>query len=160
MKKCFVARATFLMLAAVVYSAYPVMAWDPEKRKDLGYDHVDMHWYILDYGIKEDGYPFAVARKYYTNEGIKKETIELLMSKFDYDAEKAGSLEFTEYGYEYTKDGTQFTIAYIRHCSLVGDDIHTTVFDDSSEDTKRVFADVDLGHASGKAVALAMSKNN
>jgi aminopeptidase-like protein len=136
----------------------PAAAWDPEKRKSLGYDHVEMLWYILDYGVKEDGIPFAVARKYYMNDKIKQETVKLLMSKFDVSSELAGSLHFTEYGYEYTNDGKQFAMTYLRHCTMIGDEIHGTIFDDSSEETKKVFAAVDPNHASGKALVFAMSQ--
>ena len=144
------------LLAAIVCSALPAMAWDPEKQKNLGQDHVKMQWYILDYGKSEDGIPYAVARKYYTNESIKQDTIELLMSKFGYPSDKAGSIYFTEYKYEYTKDGKQFAITYIGHYDMLGAEIHGTVYDDSSEDLKKAFNPVDPNHAVGKAIALIM----
>ena len=148
-----------VLLVAIVCSALPAMAWDPAKQKDLGQDHVKMQWYILDYGTKADGTPFSVARKYYTNEKIKQDTVELLMSKFGYSAELAGGLYFTEYEFEYTKDGKQFTTAYLRHYDMLGNEIHGTVYDDSSEATKKVFAAVDPNSTPGKGLALVMPKS-
>ena len=144
------------LLAAMVCSALPAIAWDPEKQKNLGQDHIKMQWYILDYGTKEDGTPFSVARKYYTNEKVKQDTVELLMSKFGYSAELAGSLYFTEYEFEYTKDGKQFATSYLRHYDMLGNEIHGTVYDDSSEAVKKVFAAIDANSTPGKGLALAM----
>ena len=144
------------LLAAVACSALPAMAWDPAKQVDLGQDHVKMQWYILDYGIREDGTPFSIARKYYTNEKIKQDTVELLMSKFAYSPDVAGSLYFTEYGFEYTKDGRQFATTYLRHFDMLGNEIHGTVYDDSSEATKKTFTGFDTNSTPGKAIALAM----
>jgi hypothetical protein len=148
-----------LLLAAVVCSALPAMAWDPAKQKNLGQDHVKMQWYLLDYGTKGDGSPFAVARKYYTNESVKQQTIDLLMSKFGYSPEVAGSLYFTEYEYEYTKDGKQFAVTYLRHYDMLGNEIHGTVYDDSSEAAKKVYAAVDANSTPGKGLALAAPKS-
>lgn len=133
------------------------MAWDPAKQKNLGQDHVKMQWYLLDYGTK-DGVPFAIARKYYTNESIKQQTIDLLMSKYGLAPDVAGSLYFTEYGYEYSKDGKQFATTYIKHYDMLGQEIYGTVYDDSSDATKKVFAAVDPKGATGKGAALAMGK--
>ena len=160
MKKAqaFAVLVVLALLTTMVCLASPAVAWDPEKQKNLGQDHVKMQWYILDYGTKEDGTPFAVSRKYYTNEGIKNETIELLMSKFGYEPELASSLYFTEYEYEYSKDGKQFAVAYVRHFDMLGNEIHGTVFDNSSESTQKSFSTTDPNHPSGKAFALALPK--
>ena len=147
-----------LLMAIVVCSASPAMAWDPDKQKNLGQDHVKMQWYILDYGTKEGGTPFSVARKYYTNEKIKQDTVDLLMSKFGYSPEVAGSLYFTEYEFEYTKDGKQFATTYLRHYDMLGNEIHGTVYDDSTEAVKKVFAAVDPNSTPGKGLALAVPK--
>ena len=144
------------LLTVMACSALPAVAWDPAKQVNLGQDAGKMQWYILDYGIGEDGIPFSVARKYYTNEKTKQETIELLMSKYGYSAEVAGSLYFTEYGFEYTKDGKQFATTYLRHYDMLGNEIHGTEYDDSSEATSKTFAPIVPAHASGKAIALAM----
>jgi hypothetical protein len=146
-----------LLLAATVYSALPASAWDAEKQKNLGQDSVKMQWYLLDYGT-EGGVPYVIARKYYTSESVKQQTIDLLMSKYGLAPDLAGSLYFTEYRYEYTPDGKQFAVAYLRHYDMQGEEIHGTVYDDSSEATKKAFAPVDPKHASGKGVALALPK--
>ncbi|MDR1874889.1 MAG: hypothetical protein LBQ90_07780, partial [Synergistaceae bacterium] len=149
-----------LLLVAVIFSALPAMAaegWDPNKQKNLGQDHVKMQWYLLDYGTKE-GVPFAVARKYYTNDAIKRETIDLLMSKFSLAPDVAGSLYFTEYGYEYSKDGKQFAVTYLRHYDMLGNEIYGTVYDGSSDALKKTFLAVDSASAAGKGVPLALGK--
>jgi hypothetical protein len=116
-----------------------------------------MQWYLLDYGTK-DGVPFAVARKYYTNESVKQQTIDLLMSKYGIVADVAGSLYFTEYEYEYSKDGKQFAVTYLRHYDMLGNEIYGTVYDDSTEATKKIFAAVDPKSTPGKGLALASPK--
>jgi len=130
--------------------------FDPEKQVYLGLDHVGMLWYIMDYGIREDGTPFAVTRRYFTNKTIRQEIIDILISRFGHSSEVAGTLYFTEFGYEYTQDGRQFAVTYIRHRDQLGSDIHGTVNDDSCENTKRVFNYVVHDHAVGRALALAM----
>jgi hypothetical protein len=147
----------FVLLAAVVCSALPALAWDIEKQKDLGSDSVRMRWYLLDYG-KEGNVPYAVARKYYTSEAVKQQTIDLLMSKYGLAPELAGSLYFTEYRYEYTPDGKQFAVTYLRHYDMQGEEIYGTVYDNSSEAAKKVFAPVDPKHATGKGSAFAVPK--
>jgi len=117
-----------------------------------------MQWYLLDYDTKEGEIPFVIVRKYYTNEKIKNDTIELLMSKFSITPEVAGSLYFTEYEYEYTKDGKQFTVAYQRHYDMLGNEVHGTVYDDASEATKKVFYNVSDSFAAGKSKDFAMPK--
>ena len=144
-----------LFLTAAACCAFPT-APPPEKQRHLGQDHVDMLWYILDYGAKEDGTPFAVARRYYTNLEIQRYTAELLTEKFGYSEELAGSLYFTEYEFEYTEDGQQFAVTYLGHYDMMGNEIHGTFYDDSSEDTSKVFAPIEPSHASGRAAALAV----
>ncbi|MBQ3396806.1 MAG: hypothetical protein IJG55_10865 [Synergistaceae bacterium] len=136
MKKFIVLTLLAALIAAI---SVPAMAWDAAKQKALGQDKNKMTWYILDYGKDANGVPFAVSRKYYTNTTIKNETIELLMSKFGISPEVAGSLYFTEYGYEYTPDGKQFAQTYVRHYDMLGNEIHGTVYDDSTEATKKNF---------------------
>lgn len=136
MKKFVVSALIIALIAAV---SVPAMAWDASKQKALGQDKNKMTWYILDYGRDSNGVPFAISRKYYTNTTIKNETIELLMSKFGISPEIAGSLYFTEYGYEYTNDGKQFAQSYVRHYDMLGNEIHGTVFDNSTETTQKTF---------------------
>ena len=104
----------------------------------LGQDHVQMTWYLVAYekASQETGAPSATVRKYYTNAGIKNETIELLMSKFGLNAEKAGSLYFTEYRYIYSTDLKKFAVGYIRHYDMVGNIVHGTEMNGQTEDTK------------------------
>jgi hypothetical protein len=156
-KKSVLSVLLIALVAAVVCSALPAMAWDPAKQKNLGQDHIKMQWYLLDYGTR-DGVPFAVSRKYYTNESVKQQTVDLLMSKYRIPADVAGSLYFTEYEYEYSKDGKQFTVTYLRHYDMLGNEIYGTVYDDSTEATKKVFAPVDPKSTPGKGAALALPK--
>ena len=128
-----------LLLGLVIALASPVFAWDESKTKDLGRDGNNMQWWLLEYGKNAEGKNYAITRKYYTNAKIKNETIELLMSKFGTSPEVANSLYFTEYGYEYTDDGKQFAMTYLTHYDRLGNEIHGTVYDDSSEATKKNF---------------------
>lgn len=146
-----------LLTAVVLCASSPVFAWDPEKQKNLGPDHVKMQWYLLDYGKKNE-VPFAVTRKYYTNNTVKQQTIDLLMSKYNLSPEVVGSLYFTEYGYEYSPDGKKFAISYLKHYDMLGNEIYSTVFDDSSEATKKTFSAIDPKSVPGKALAFALGK--
>ena len=66
------------------------------------------------------------------------------MSKYNISPEVAGSLYFTEYGYEYTPDGKQFAVTYLKHFDMLGNEIYGTVFDNSSDAQKKIFATVDV----------------
>ncbi len=150
-----------LLIALIAAMSVPAMAWDASKQKSLGQDKNKMTWYILDYGKDANGVPFAISRKYYTNTTIKNDTIELLMSKFGISPEVAGSLYFTEYGYEYTADGKQFAQTYVRHYDMLGNEIHGTVFDDSTEATKKNFIALSAvaGSTPAKAANYAFGRN-
>ena len=150
-----------LIIGLVAVMAVPSFAWDAAKQKALGQDKNKMTWYILDYGKTSADVPFAVSRKYYTNPTIKNETIELLMSKFGLSPEKAGSLYFTEYGYEYTPDGKQFAMTYQRHYDMLGNELYGTVYDDSSEATKKNFIALSAvaGQTPAKAASYALGKS-
>ncbi|MBQ7154496.1 MAG: hypothetical protein IJR85_02935 [Synergistaceae bacterium] len=154
MKK-FVACALLLGLLAALSS--PVFAWDSAKQKNLGQDKNKMQWYLLDYGKDSAGIPYAISRKYYTNTTIKNETIELLMSKFGLSPEVAGSLYFTEYGYEYTPDGKQFAMTYLRHYDMLGNLLHGTEYEGDDKTFSSVAA-VGSAHAVYKGAALAVGK--
>jgi hypothetical protein len=151
----FAVKKAAILLAAllVICAASASLAWDPAKQKSLGQDHVKMTWYILDYG-RESGVPFVVARKYYTNESIKQDTIDLLMSKYGLAPDLAGSLYFTEYRYVYSPDGKQFAVDYLRHYDMLGEEIHGTVYDGATEATRKTFALVDPKSTPGKGIAL------
>lgn len=158
----FITLITFIALACPAsYAADFTREIEPEfpleRQTYLGMDHVGMLWFIVDYGIREDGTPFSVARRYFTNEEIRQEIIEILITRFDHSPEVAGNLYFTEFGYEYTQDGTQFTFTYIRHRDQLGNDIHSTFFDNSCENTMRTYSDIVHDHALGRALALALA---
>ena len=146
-----------LLLGLTVGAAAPALAWDAAKQKNLGQDHVKMTWYILDYG-KNNNVPYAIARKYYTNTTIKNETVDLLMSKYGIAPDVAGSLYFTEYGYEYTPDGKQFAVTYLRHYDMLGNEIYGTTYDNSSEATKKTFSATPANSTPGKGAAYALGK--
>ena len=146
-----------LLVGLAVCAATPAVAWDEAKQKNLGQDHIKMQWYLLDYG-KRDNVPFAISRKYYTNTAVKDETVNLLMSKYGIAPEVAGSLYFTEYEYEYTADGKQFAVTYLRHYDMLGNEIHGTVYDNRTEATKKTFAAVDPKSTPGKGAAYALGK--
>ena len=146
-----------LLLGLVVALASPVLSWDAAKQKNLGQDANKMQWYLLDYGKNEAGVPFAVSRKYYTNATVKNETIELLMSKFGISPEVAGSLYFTEYGYEYTPDGEQYAMTYLRHFDMLGNEIHGTVYEGENKTFSSVSA-AGKKHAVYQGAALALGK--
>lgn len=148
-----------LLAAMLVAFASPVMAWDAAKQKALGQDKNKMTWYILDYGKDSNGVPFVISRKYYTNTTIKNETIELLMSKYGLSPEVAGSLYFTEYGYEYDKDGTQFAMTYQCHYDMLGNEIHRTEFG-TDENPKNFIALASVkGSTPEKGAAYALGKS-
>lgn len=154
MKKLVVCALLVSLLAVI---ASPVLAWDAAKQKNLGQDANKMQWYLLDYGKNDAGIPYAVSRKYYTNTTVKNETIELLMSKFGISPEVAGSLYFTEYGYEYTPDGKQFAVAYLRHYDMLGNEIHGTVYEGENKTFSAVSA-VGSKHAVYQGARLATGK--
>jgi len=121
----------------------------------LGQDHVQMTWYLVGYekSSPETGVPSAIVRKYYTNVGIKNETIELLMSKFGLNAEIAGSLYFTEYRYIYSSDLKMFAVGYIRHYDMVGNLVYGTEMDGQSEGTQLTWVAIVPKGPSGLALA-------
>ena len=141
-----------VLVALIAALASPVMAWDAAKQKNLGQDKNKMTWYLLDYGKDSDGVPFAISRKYYTNTTIKNETIELLMSKFGISPEVAGSLYFTEYGYQYNEKGTEFALTYLRHYDMLGTEYGT-------EENPKTFAPIPAGSTPAKGAAYALGKS-
>ena len=135
----------------------PVMAWDAAKEGDLKRDANNMQWYLVSFGKDENtGIPYAITRKYYTNTTIKNETIELLMSKFGISPEVAGSLYFTEYGYEYTEDGKQFALTYLRHHDMLGHEIHGTEY--GTDENPKTFAPILAGSTPAKGASYALGK--
>jgi hypothetical protein len=154
--------AVIIFVLAISCAAIPAKAGElVDGNISLGQDHVKMTWYLVGYGkITNTEVPFAVVRKYYTNAGIKNETVELLMSKFGLDAEKAASLYFTEYIYNYSADHKTFSVGYIRHYDMVGNLVHGTEFNSYSEDTKPVWSNVDSKGPSGLALNIVRKNLN
>jgi hypothetical protein len=74
------------------------------------------------------------------------------MSKFGLDTEKASSLYFTEYIYNYSPDQKLFAVGYIRHYDMVGNLVYGTEFDGLTENTKPSWAYVDPKGPSGLAL--------
>ena len=111
---------------------------------------------MLEYGKDSNDVPFAVSRKYYTNTTIKNETIELLMSKFGLSPEVAGSLYFTEYRYEYTPDGKQFALTYLRHYDMLGNEIKGTEY--GTDDNPKTFSPIPAGSTPAKGASYALGK--
>ena len=146
-----------LLVAMVVAFGSPVMAWDAAKDGDLKRDANNMQWYLVSFGKDATtGVPYAITRKYYTNTTIKNETIELLMSKFGISPEVAGSLYFTEYGYEYSNDGKQFALTYLRHYDMLGNEIHGTEY--GTEENPKTFAGIPAGSTPAKGANYALGK--
>ena len=145
-----------LLLGLLVAFASPVLAWDMAKQKALGQDKNGSTWYLLDYGKDSNGVPFAVSRRYYTNETLKNQTIELLMSKFAISSEVAGSLYFTEYRYEYTPDGKQYAFTYLRHYDMLGHEIHGTEY--GTDENPKTFAPILAGSTPAKGASYALGK--
>ena len=150
MKKIFLLLVVIFILA-ISSAAMPAKAGElADGNVSLGQDHVKMTWYLVSYGKVEDtGAPLGVVRKYYTNAGIKDETIELLMSKFGLDAARASSLYFTEYVYNYAVDHKKFAVGYIRHYDMEGLLVHGTDFNTPEELT---WVNVDAKGPSGLAL--------
>ena len=94
------------------------------QQKNLGKDRAGLQWWIIAFGTCPSGW-YAVAREYYTNEGAKAETINMLSSRYGVPYDKASSLYFTEYRFEYTPDGAQFTEVSRSYYDMLGEDIWT-----------------------------------
>ena len=155
MKKFLLGALLVAMLTVIVY---PAMAWDAAKQEDFGLDKNGMHWWLLDYGKDEtSGAPFAIVRKYYSNKKVKEETVELIMSKFGISGEIAGSLYFTEYGYEYTEDGKQFALTYLCHYDMLGHEIRKTEY--GTDDNPKTFSAIPAGSTPAKAAVYIFGKS-
>ena len=96
MRKLFV---VMLILATTLTTAFAEDAFDNQVK--IGRDRSGMTWWLVDYGMKGST-PYAVARKYYTGEAGRTETIEILTSRYSVKPKRANALYFTEYRYEYT----------------------------------------------------------
>ena len=111
-----------------------------KKPVDFGKDKNKMHWYLLDYGTK-DNKGFAIVRKYYTNPDEKTKTIDLIVSKFGIAKERASEIYFTEYGYTYSEDGKKFGMTYITHYDMLGNEIKSTTFGEGTIELDKLSKD-------------------
>ena len=123
-RKAIVTAVLVLLALAPAYSVShaallgPLRTLDTEKIRKMGMD-IDsegrerMLWYVVDYGAR-NGVPFAVVHSYYSNEEIRQAMITNLINA-GVDPDAAYSLFYTEHGYEFSQDGSQFIHAYIAH---------------------------------------------
>ncbi len=122
-------RIVLLVLSVLfMFSLTTAVLAADKKPVDFGKDKNKMHWYLLDYGMKDDS-GYAIVRKYYTNPEEKTKTIDLIASKFGIDHGRAAELYFTEYGYTYSPDGTRFGLTYVTHYDMLGTEIKATTFE-------------------------------
>ena len=152
MRKVFV---TIVLLLAAVTSACSEDAF--VKQVTIGKDRAGMTWYLTDYGADASGY-YSVARKYYTNEAGKSETVELLTSRYSIPQRKAANLYFTEYRYEYTSDGTRCAEVYRGYYDLLGNELLRIDFDDSSSARRRNYINVVKNTIQSKGLAYATGR--
>lgn len=127
------------------------------KQITIGRDGAGMTWYLTDYGVQHNT-PYAVARKYYTSEGVKHETIEMLISRYSVPENRARSLYFTEYGYEYTSDGNQYAEIYRRHYDMMGDLVYSLEFNNSTGARRKYFLNVVKNSIMSKGYAYAVGR--
>ncbi len=122
-------RIVLLVLSVLFMFSLATAVLAAEKAPiDFGKDKNKMHWYLLDFGTKDDS-GYAIVRKYYTNPDEKTKTIDLIASKFGIAHDRAAQLYFTEYGYTYSPDGTRFGLTYVTHYDMLGTEIKSTTFD-------------------------------
>lgn len=118
-------RKFLAVLLVLFVMAVPAFCEDSfVKQVQIGRDRAGLTWYLTDYGVDYNT-PYAVARKYYTNEAAKEEQIELLMSRYSVPERQARGLYFTEYKYEYTTDGGQFAEVSRKHFDMLGNEIYS-----------------------------------
>ena len=148
---------SLLLFGAAAFAAETAAAGDPAAKApapvNFGKDANKMQWYLVNYGKEGDGH-FAVARKYYTNPDEKEKTVDLIVTKFAIEQEKASGLYFTEYRYEYSADGKQFALAYINHYDMLGNMIKSTEY----QGPDRVFYTMTKDMIPYKAYAYASGK--
>ncbi len=146
-----------LLFGAEAIAAEIPAAGDPAAKApapvNFGKDANKMQWYLVNYG-KDGEESFAVARKYYTNPDEKQKTVDLIVTKFGIEQEKASGLYFTEYRYVYSADGKQFALAYINHYDMLGNVIKATEY----AGTDRVFYTMTKDMIPYRAYAYASGK--
>lgn len=148
----------FFAALLILTACLPAFAEDAfVKQITIGRDRAGLTWYLTDYGSNYST-PYAVARKYYTSEAVKAETIELLVSRYSVPERKANSLYFTEYRYEYTSDGSQYAEVYRRHYDMLGNEILAFEFDNSSQARQKYFINVVKNTIQSKGIAYALGQ--
>ena len=125
------------------------------KQVTIGRDSAGQTWYLTDYGVDYNT-PYAVARKYYTSEAVKYDTIEKLESRYNVPESRASALYFTEYKYEYTPDGKQYSEVYRMHYDMMGKLIYGFEFDNSSGAKRKYFVKVTGNSIMSKGYSYAM----
>lgn len=145
-------------LILVLMLAIPASAEDAfVKQISIGRDGTGMTWYLVDYGVDYDT-PYAVARKYYTSEAVKTDTIERLISRNRVPEAKAKMLYFTEYRYEYTSDGSQAAEVYRRHYDMLGNLIFKIDFDNSTGARRKHYVKVVKNSIQSKGLSYALGR--
>ena len=141
------------IIAAIASSSFAEDTY--AKQINLGQDGSGMTWYLLDYGVKKDK-PYAVARKYYTSNLVKEETIDILISRYSVSESKAAQLYFTEYKYEYTPDGKSYAETYRKYYDVRGNEIFKLVFSNKKGARKKHFVNVVKNTIQSKGAAYAL----
>ena len=140
-------KFTVIVLAVLILTT--ATSWGETKPIDLGVDSDNMQWYLVDYGHDVSETPYAIARAYYTNETIKNQTIKFLTDEGIY----ADNLYFTDYKYEYTTDGKQFSVMNLTHYDKQGYEII------SSEYMDKVYEDVPENSIAAKCASYVFGTN-
>ena len=122
------AKRIVLLVLSVLFMFSLATAVLAAEKAPIDFGKNKMHWYLLDFGTKDDS-GYAIVRKYYTNPDEKTKTIDLIASKFGIAHDRAAQLYFTEYGYTYSPDGTRFGLTYVTHYDMLGTEIKSTTFD-------------------------------
>ncbi len=92
------------------------------QQKNLGRDRAGLQWWIVSYGPDSSGW-YAIAREYYTEAGAKSATVNALSSRYGVPYDRANALYFTEYRFEYTSDGGQYTEVSRVFYDMLGEEI-------------------------------------
>ena len=127
------------------------------KQIALGRDRAGMTWYLTDYGTDSSGL-YAIARKYYTNDDGKASAVEMLTSRYSIPPRRAANLYFVEYRYEYTPDEIRYAEAYRKYYDLLGNELFSIEFDDSSSPMRKVFINVTKNTIQSKGLAYAVGR--
>ena len=144
-----------VVLLLVVSSAFAEDAFD--KQIKLGRDGAGMTWWLVDYGINAST-PYAVARKYYTGEAGRAETIELLTSRYSVKPKRAKALYFTEYRYEYSADNERYAEVSRKHYDMNGKLIYGFEFNGKTSASEKTYVNVVKNTIQSKGLAYATGK--